>query len=131
MYQIWLLINQGLLKVKKSINHSFLIMFKINEIAKKFCWLERDKFLPKLHLRQPEFVYSTCWPFKHRKRLKRFRETCNLKHPYRNKLDKVSIAHDAAYSYSKDLAKRTVSDKILKELMKLLEILNMMDIKEH
>ena len=87
--------------------------------------------MPKLRLRQPEFVYSTCWPFKRRERIKRFRETGNLKDLYRNELDKACIAHDAAYPYSKDLAKRTVSDKILKELMKLLEILNMMDIKEH
>ena len=93
--------------------------------------LTGDKFMSKLHLRQPEFVYSTCGPFKHRERIKKFRETGNLKHLYRNELVKACITHDAAYCYSKDLAKRTVSDKILKELMKLLEILNMMDIKEH
>ena len=40
------------------------------------------------------------------------RETGNLKDLYRNELDKVSFAHDAAYSDSKDLAKRTISDKI-------------------
>ena len=34
-------------------------------------------------------------------------------------LDKVCFAHDAAYSESKDLAKRTISDKILIELRKL------------
>ena len=32
-----------------------------------------------------------------------------------NVLDKVSFAHDVAYSDSKDLAERTISDKILKE----------------
>ena len=32
----------------------------------------------------------------------------------RNKLDKACFAHDAAYSDSKDLAKRTISDKIFK-----------------
>ena len=41
----------------------------------------------------------------------------------------VCFAHDAAYSDSEDLAKRTISDKI--ELMKLFEIVDMMDIKEH
>ena len=30
-------------------------------------------------------------------------------------LDKVCFTHDAAYSDSKDLAKRTISDKILKD----------------
>ena len=33
---------------------------------------------------------------------------------YRNELDKACFAHDTAYSDSKDLAKRTVSD-ILKD----------------
>ena len=33
----------------------------------------------------------------------------------RNELDKACFAHDATYSDSKDLAKRTVSDKILKD----------------
>ena len=31
---------------------------------------------------------------------------------HRNKLDKVYFAHDTAYSDSKDLAKRTILDKI-------------------
>ena len=34
---------------------------------------------------------------------------------YRNELDKSSFAHDAAYCDSKDLAKRTMLDKILKD----------------
>ena len=33
---------------------------------------------------------------------------------YKNELDKACFAHDAAYSDSKDLTKRTVADKILK-----------------
>ena len=33
---------------------------------------------------------------------------------YRNELGKACFAHDTAYSDSKDLAKRTISDKILK-----------------
>ena len=33
---------------------------------------------------------------------------------YKNELDKVCFVHDAAYSASKDLIKRTVADKILK-----------------
>ena len=39
----------------------------------------------------------------------------NLKHLYRNKSDKTCFAHNTAYSDSKDLVKRTVSDKILKD----------------
>ena len=52
---------------------------------------------------------------KHRDRIQKFRETRNLKHLYRNKLDKACFAHDAAYSNSKNLAKRTILDKILKD----------------
>ena len=47
--------------------------------------------------------------------VKKIRETNNLKHLYRNELDKACFAHDAAYSDSKDLAKRAISDKILKD----------------
>ena len=60
-----------------------------------------------MHLKQPEFTYSAYGPFtKHRERMQKFRETGNLKHLYRN---------DAAYSDTKDLAKRTISNKILKD----------------
>ena len=75
-----------------------------------------DKFIPELHLKQPEFTYSACGPFtKHRERIQKFREAGNLKDLYRNDLDKACFAHDAAYSNSKDLAKRTISDEILKD----------------
>ena len=43
------------------------------------------------------------------------RETGNLQHLYTNDLEKACFAHDAAYSDSEDLAKRTISDKIVKE----------------
>ena len=39
-------------------------------------------------------------------------KTSNLKHLYRNDLDKHCFAHNTTYSHSKDLAKRTISDKI-------------------
>ena len=74
-----------------------------------------DKFIPELHLKQPGFTYRACGPFtKDRERRQKFRETGSLKHLYRNELDKACFAHDAAYSDSKDLVKRTISDKILK-----------------
>ena len=34
---------------------------------------------------------------------------------YKNKLDEACFAHDAAYSDSKDLAERSISDKVLKD----------------
>ena len=47
-------------------------------------------------------------------RIQKFRETGNLKHLYRNELDEAAFSHDATYSDSKELAKRTISNKILK-----------------
>ena len=38
-----------------------------------------------------------------------------MKHLYRKELHKTCFAHDAAYSDSKDLTNRTISDKILKD----------------
>ena len=40
--------------------------------------------------------------------IQKFRETDDLKHLYRYELDKACFAHDAAYSDSKDLTKRTI-----------------------
>ena len=38
-----------------------------------------------------------------------------MKHLCRNELDKGCFAHNAAYSDNKNLAKRTISDKIMKD----------------
>ena len=38
-----------------------------------------------------------------------------MDHLYRNELDNACFGHDVACSDSKDLANRTISDKILKE----------------
>ena len=87
----------------------------MNKIINKFL-LTGNKFMPELHLKQPGFTYSAWGPFtKYHERIQKFRETDNLKHLYRNELDKACFAHVAAYVDSKDLAKRTVSDKILKD----------------
>ena len=61
-------------------------------------------------------IYSACGRVtKHFERIQKFRETGNLKHLYRNESDKAFFAHDAAYPDSNDLAKRTISDNILKD----------------
>ena len=96
--------------------------------------MTRDwKFMPQLHLKQ-SVSYSVSGPFtKHRESILRFKEAGNLKHLYRNELDKACFAHNATYSDSKDLAKRTISDKIIKN--RAYEIarnnVNLIDIKEH
>ena len=55
-------------------------------------------------------------PFtKHREKIQKSRETSTLKQIYKNDLDKACFAYDTAYSDSKDLAKRAVSDTVLKD----------------
>ena len=57
-------------------------------------------------------------------------QTGNTDFIYRNELDKACFQHDAAYSDSKDLAKRTQSDKVLKdEAFQIANNPKLMDIK--
>ena len=77
--------------------------------------LAGEKFMPEIHLRQPKFTYSACGPInKYEQRIQKFKETGDTNYIYKNELDKACFAHDAAYSDSKDLVKRTTADKILK-----------------
>ena len=85
-----------------------------SNVINKFL-LVGDKFMPEIHLRQPQFTYSACGPFtKHEQRIQKFKETGDTNYIYKNKLAKACFTHDAAYSDSKDLTKRTVAAKILK-----------------
>ena len=55
----------------------------------------------------------------------------DLNHVLENELDKARFAQDVAYANSKDLAKRTVSERFWKiELMNLNWIVDTMDIHE-
>ena len=86
----------------------------MNNVINKFLLLG-DKFMPEIHLRQPQFTYSACGPFtRHEERIQKFKETGDTNYLYKNELDKACFIHDAAYSDSKDLTKRAVADKILK-----------------
>ena len=72
--------------------------------------------MPEMHLRQPGFTYSACGSFtKNRKGTKKFMQTGNTDFIYKNDLDKAYFQHDIAYGKSKDLVKRTQSDKVLRE----------------
>ena len=87
----------------------------MNAIVNKFL-LAGDKFMPEMHLRQPGFTYSACGSFtKHKQRIQKFMQTGDTNYIYKNELGKTCFQHDAAYSDSKDLAKRTQSDKVLKD----------------
>ena len=85
----------------------------MNEIVNKFL-LAGDKFMPEMHLRQPQFVYSACGSFtKNKERIQKFKETGDMSYIYKNELDKASFQHDMAYGDFKDSAKRTAADKVL------------------
>ena len=87
----------------------------MNEIVNKFL-LAGDKFMPKMHLRQPQFVYSACGPFtKNKERIQKFKETGDTSYIYKNELDKACFQHDMAYGDFKDLTKRTAADKVLRD----------------
>ena len=72
--------------------------------------------MPEMHLKQPGFTYSACDPFtKNKERIDKFMQTGNTDFIYKNELDKACFQHDMAYGKSKDLIKRTQSDKVLKD----------------
>ena len=86
----------------------------MNETANKFL-LTGNNFMPEFHLRQPGLKYNTCGPFtKHLERIQKFKETGDLNFICKHELDKTCFAHDSMYFNSNDLAKRTISDKVLK-----------------
>ena len=84
----------------------------MNNLINKFL-LVGDKFMPEIHLRQPQFTYSACGPFtRHEERIQKFKETVDTNYVYKNELDKACFVHDAAYSDSKILQKEPFQIKI-------------------
>ena len=69
-----------------------------------------------MRLKQPEFIYSACGPFtESNKRIAKFKETGDTKNICRNECGKACFRHGMTYSDFKDLSRRAVSDKILKD----------------
>ena len=69
-----------------------------------------------MHLKQLCFTYSACGPFiKSIEKTEKFMQTKNTDFIYRNDLDKAYFQHDIVYGKSKKLAKRTESDKVLRD----------------
>ena len=69
----------------------------MNDIVSKFL-LAGDKFMPEMHLRQPQFTYSACRLFtKNRERIQKFKATGDSRYIYKNELDKPCFQHDMAY----------------------------------
>ena len=87
----------------------------MNEIINTLL-LVGDKSMPEMHLKQPGFTYSACGPFtKNKERIQKFKQTGNTDYIYKNELDKACFQHDMVYGDFKDLAKRTIADKILRD----------------
>ena len=87
----------------------------MNDIINKFL-LAGDKFMPEMHLRQPQFAYSACGPFtKNKERIHKCKETGDSRYIYKNELDQACFQHDMVYRDFKDLAKRTVADEVLRD----------------
>ena len=88
--------------------------------------------MPEMHLKQPGFTYSACGPFtRNKERIEKFMQTGNTHFIYRNELDKACFQNDMAYGKSKELTKRTQSDKALRnKAFKIASDPNMMVIKE-
>ena len=75
-----------------------------------------NKFMPETHLKHPRFTYSACGPFiKNKERTKKFKETGDSRYIYQNELDKARFQHDMAYGDFKDLNRRTVANKLLRD----------------
>ena len=56
----------------------------MNDIINKFL-LVGDRFMPEMHLRQPQVTYSACGPFtKNKERIEKLRNNI-----YKNELDKA------------------------------------------
>ena len=90
-------------------------MINMNNVINKFL-LAGDKFMPEMHLRQPQSIYSACGPFtRHKERIKKFKQTGDTRYIYRNELDKACFQHDSAYADHKDLINRTKSDNVLRD----------------
>ena len=79
----------------------------MNKIVNKFL-LAGDKFMPEVHLIQSGFTYNACGPFT------KVKEIGDTKYIYENELYKACFQHNMAYSDFKDLARRTVSNKVLR-----------------
>ena len=60
--------------------------------------------------------YSACGPFiKNKERIQKFKETGDMRHMYKNELDKACFIHDMAYGDFKNLKRRTFCEKVLRD----------------
>ena len=90
-------------------------LINMNNVINKFL-SAGHKFMPEMHLRQPQFLYSACGPFtRHKERIKKFKQIGGTRYIYRNELDKACFQHDSTYADHNNLINRTKSDKVLRD----------------
>ena len=102
----------------------------MNEIVEKFL-LAGDKFMSKMHLRQPGFTYSACRPFiKNKERLQKLKETGDSRYIYQNELDKACFQLDRLMEILNIYLEKQILMKfyLIKHLISQ-KIQNMTDIK--
>ena len=89
---------------------SVIILVSMKDLKNNFL-LAADNLMPEMNLRQLRFTYSACRPpTKNKKRIKKIKETGDLRYIYQNKLDKSCFHHDMAYGDFKYLPRRATSD---------------------
>ena len=87
----------------------------MNEIVNKFL-LTGDKFMPEMHLKQPEFTYSAGGQFtKNKEKIQKLKKTGDTNYINKNELGKACVQHDMAYGDFKDLKRRKFSNKVLRD----------------
>ena len=89
--------------------------YKMNEIVNKFI-LARYKFMSEMHLRHPEFTYSSCEPFTtNNERIKNLKKQVIQDIFIKNEVNKACFQHDLANGDFKELPRRTAIDKGLRD----------------
>ena len=77
--------------------------------------LAGDKFMHKMHVRQPGFTHSAWRQFtKNKERIQKLKETGDSRYFFQKELDKACFRHNMAYGDFTNLSRRTDSDKILR-----------------
>ena len=92
--------------------------------------LAEYKFMPKMHLKQPEFTYIACESFtenkeriqkvnesftENKEQIQKFKETGDSTYINKNKLEKACFQHVMGYVDFKDLPWKTASHKVLSD----------------
>ena len=72
--------------------------------------------MPEMHLKQSGFTYRARGPFnKNKEKIQKFKEMGDTNYICKNELDKACFQHDMAHGDFKGLARRTASDKALRD----------------